>query len=200
MTDRSKIARAVLQLPNLRSLICPKWESYLLPRAVGALPRFTQLRSLEWVVVFKRAVIECLAPMTALTSLGLVLSSSTSWRAHISPLSRLPGLQKLQVEFSASQFVVKTCELQEVVGPMRQLRELVLSKWDWDVAQTDSMLASLTALTKLDLGNISAMNRPPETLLDDGFAALRGFSMASRVLDGGPNLVVWQSSGRGSNL
>lgn len=68
-------------------------------------------------------------------------------------------------------------DLQNVVGPMRHLRQLVLHGWDGDAANMDSILASLPALTKLDVGLLDSLRQSPEMHLPNGFAGLRHFSI-----------------------
>lgn len=121
----------------------PFWET-LLNISSGK----TRLQSVEGVLMNGSGVgIQQLATLTGLTRLGARAYGREDWPMGTRELSRLSALQELDLPGSP----LPSNELQVQLRPMTQLLRLRVFQLEGDVVDWSSLLASLPAVTALDI-------------------------------------------------
>jgi hypothetical protein len=158
-----------------------------LPAGQVPLTHFTRLQCLDIVQAQTYDEIGALATLTQLTRLALETKPSMGMQ-QLMPLSHLTALQELEL-VGFEELCMRGFRL--VVSPMAHLRKLTLQsarynlrRWYLDLADTDSLLAALPAVTCLEL--LFAKCTPqllPGAFLSNGFVGLRKLELA---LQGSP--------------
>lgn len=166
------VAQVILEsIPTLRYLGCGGWSIFS-EALCSNTSMMTRLEILRGIVLETDGDVQCVVALTRLTHLE-VSCLEEEWQPQITQLCQLSRLQVLKMHLPD----IEISDLRKVVAPMRQLRELDIKHCDADVAQLDSLLASLPAITKFWTNGSVWQMHGSTFFLPNGFASLRKFSM-----------------------
>jgi hypothetical protein len=144
-TEHAELVEATPRAPGL-SVIYANWGGGGLP---GELSLLTGMRRLEILELEAPADMEAVAAITLLTRLEI-----WGWRdrmPELVSLSKLAALQELSIGRCCP--VSRLGDLPRIVAPMSHLRELEVLGDVWVPGTVGAVLASLPALTNLNMGS-----------------------------------------------
>eukprot|EP00884_Botryococcus_braunii_P000300 jgi/Botrbrau1/10270/Bobra.0140s0023.1 len=183
-THDADIPYAALQISSLATLHVNISDMSPLSKVSS----LTRLQSLGSLSLSCDNDVDLVVALTQLTHLTLH-AAEWSFPESITRLSKLSGLQVLSLD--DADVYITMAQLAAIVRPMMQLQELSCWLLDPDVAALDPLLASLTALTSLNLGDRdldfrgwpSPLPRFPGSFLPNGLAGLCSLTMVVQLDD-----------------